>query len=425
MANARGLKISNAHPEDLPEILALLAQAGLGDAGVADHIHEFLLGRAGGRLVAVTGLEDLGSTGILRSVAVAPDRRGQGHAAAAISTIIERSRARGHEALYLLTRTAEAYFERFGFRAVDRGQVRPSALRSPQFYEKPCELSTVMVLEFAADAEAAGTTAAQEGTKHEGERQGRKQVEPEERGMSEETIRQVVRERYAQAARSGACCGAEETQDAGAKASCCGPQPIASTGRRAGEDTIPSLGCGFPIEAAALSTGETVVDLGSGPGLDAFMAAVHVGPSGHVIGVDMTPEMVARARAHAARIGASNVEFRLGEIEHLPVADSSADVVVSNCVINLLPDKRPAFAEACRVLRPGGRLVVSDIVSTGPVPAELMTPDRWAACIAGAVVESEYLGMIEQAGFADVEVLTKRGYSEAGLFSVTVRAVKR
>ncbi len=239
-------------------------------------------------------------------------------------------------------------------------------------------------------------------------------VATEEREMSTEEIRQAVRERYARAAKSGRCCGPDEGGET--QSSCCEP--------RAEADAVPSLGCGFPVEAAALSPGEVVLDLGSGPGLDAFTAAGLVGPSGRVIGVDMTHEMVARARAHASRIGASNVEFRLGEIEHLPVADSSVDVVVSNCVINLLPDKRPAFAEACRVLRPKGRLVVSDIVSEGEVPAGPLTPDRWAACVAGALPQHQYLEMIEQAGFGEVEILTKRGYSEAGLFSVTVRAVK-
>ncbi len=138
----------------------------------------------------------------------------------------------------------------------------------------------------------------------------------------------------------------------------------------------------------------------------------------------MTPEMIAKARANADRLGAANVEFRLGEIEHLPLPDACADVLASNCVINLLPDKRPAFAEAFRVLRPGGRLVVSDIVSAGPMPDEFKTPELWSACLAGALPEADYLGLIANAGFTSVEVLSKRGWEIAGLFSVTVRAVK-
>lgn len=231
--------------------------------------------------------------------------------------------------------------------------------------------------------------------------------------MDEQVIRTAVRKRYARAARA-------------ATSSCCEPAPVTfQDGREVpAEIADASLGCGAPIEAAALQPGETVVDLGSGAGLDVFLAADRVGPAGRAIGVDMTPEMLARARANAARLGVGNVEFRLGEIEHLPVADASTDVVISNCVINLLPDKRPAFTEAFRILRPGGRLVVSDIVSAGPLPEAFKTADRWAACLAGAIPQAEYLAAMEQAGFRAVEVLSKRGYHAVGLFSATIRAVK-
>jgi SAM-dependent methyltransferase len=256
--------------------------------------------------------------------------------------------------------------------------------------------------------------------------------------VDEQTIRTAVRERYARAATLGTgCCGdagsnsaVEAGQAAGrgsaVEASCCAAQPLTFLDGRDVPAAIASasLGCGAPIAAAALRPGETVVDLGSGAGLDVFFAGDRVGPTGRAIGVDMTPEMLAKARANATALGATNVEFRLGEIEHLPVADTAADVVISNCVINLLPDKRPAFAEAYRILRPGGRLIVSDIVSTRPLPEEFKTADRWTACLAGAIPETEYLRMIEQTGFTTVEVLERRGYEGADLFSVTVRAVK-
>jgi SAM-dependent methyltransferase len=208
--------------------------------------------------------------------------------------------------------------------------------------------------------------------------------------------------------------------------SCCGDAPLTFVDGRAVPQDLAgaSLGCGAPIDAAALKPGEAVVDLGSGAGLDVFLAADRVGPTGRAIGVDMTPEMIAKARGNAARLEARNVEFRLGEIEHLPLPDDGADVVISNCVINLLPDKRPAFAEAFRVLRPGGRMVVSDIVSAAPLPAAFKTAEMWTACLAGAIPESEYLGLAAAAGFTNIEVLAKRGYGPAGLFSVTVRAVK-
>ena len=230
--------------------------------------------------------------------------------------------------------------------------------------------------------------------------------------MDDQAIRMAVRERYARAATAGI--------------SCCGSQPVTFLDGRPVPEAIASasLGCGAPIEAAALRPGETVVDLGSGAGLDVFFAADRVGPIGRAIGVDMTLEMIAKARANAVAIGATNVEFRLGEIERLPVPDASADAVISNCVINLLPDKRPAFAEAFRILRPGGRLIVSDIVSARPLPEEFKTPERWTACLAGAIPEVDYLGIIEQVGFSGIEVLERRGYEGADLFSVTVLAVK-
>ncbi len=250
--------------------------------------------------------------------------------------------------------------------------------------------------------------------------------------LDAEAIRTAVRERYARAALHGTsccepaaaaspCCG-----DAAGSGSCCGDAPVTfADGYTLPDDiTAASLGCGAPIDAAAIQPDETVVDLGSGAGLDVFLAANRVGPSGRAIGVDMTPEMIERARANAVRVGAANAEFRLGEIEHLPIADETADVVISNCVINLLPDKRPAFVEAYRILKPGGRLVVSDIVSAHRMPADVRTTERWTACLAGAIPQDEYLAAIADAGFTDVHILSKSGYIESGLNSATIRAVK-
>lgn len=244
--------------------------------------------------------------------------------------------------------------------------------------------------------------------------------------MNEKQIRTAVRERYARAATAGrSCCGETSAARPGA-ASCRGNAPVEFLGGRPVPEDIAgaSLGCGAPIAAAALQSGETVVDLGSGAGLDLFFAADRVGPTGRAIGVDMTPEMIAKARNNAGRLGMSNVEFRLGEIEQLPLPDGITDVIISNCVINLLPDKRPAFAEAFRVLKPGGRMVVSDIVSARPLPRWFKTAERWASCLAGAIPESEYLGMVAAAGFEDIEVVSKRAYAPAMLFSITVRATK-
>jgi SAM-dependent methyltransferase len=162
-----------------------------------------------------------------------------------------------------------------------------------------------------------------------------------------------------------------------------------------------------------LREGETVVDLGSGGGIDCFIAAKRVGPTGHVIGVDMTPEMIARARRNAAsQPGTENVEFRLGEIEHLPVSDASIDAIISNCVVNLVPDKRQVFADAFRVLKPGGRLSVSDIVVLAEMPIQIReSAEAYVACLAGASLRDDYLRMIAEAGFADVRVTSESGFT--------------
>jgi SAM-dependent methyltransferase len=166
------------------------------------------------------------------------------------------------------------------------------------------------------------------------------------------------------------------------------------------------LGCGNPVALASLREGETVLDLGSGAGFDCFLAAKAVGENGRVIGVDMTPEMLAKARDNAAKGGYRNVEFRLGEIEHLPVADASVDVILSNCVINLSPEKPQVFAEAYRVLKPGGRFTVSDVVLLKPLPLGLeKSATAYLGCVAGASLKADYLAMLHQAGFLDVRVV--------------------
>jgi arsenite methyltransferase len=172
------------------------------------------------------------------------------------------------------------------------------------------------------------------------------------------------------------------------------------------EVTNLSLGCGDPITLASLQPGQVVLDLGSGGGIDCFLAARRVGSTGHVIGVDMTPAMLDKARANRARLNAQNVEFRLGEIEHLPVENDAVDVVISNCVINLSPDKPQVFREAWRALKPGGRLAVSDMVTDGPLPdAVKKNLSAWAGCVAGAWDVQDYIAAIQAAGFEDVKVV--------------------
>jgi len=228
--------------------------------------------------------------------------------------------------------------------------------------------------------------------------------------MSDSDIRKEVRQAYGKVAREAGSCG------------CCGPasevtQKIATQllGYSDKElaavpkDANLGLGCGNPTALASLREGDVVLDLGSGAGIDCFLAADKVGKAGRVIGVDMTVEMIDRARQNAEENGYENVEFRLGEIEHLPVADASVDRIVSNCVINLSPDKPQVFREAYRALRPGGEMLVSDIVLVAELPEDVAAdPDSLAACISGAMKKEDYLAAVRAAGFESVEVLRER-----------------
>ena len=214
-------------------------------------------------------------------------------------------------------------------------------------------------------------------------------------------IHEVVREHYAERIKSNAsCCGSDNCCSTDSKLY---PEDLLAT-LPEGESAI-SYGCGDPITLASLQPGQTILDLGSGAGLDCFFAAKKVGETGHVIGVDMTPEMLERARGSAKRLNISNVEFRQGYIEELPVESNTVDVIISNCVINLSPDKSKVFAETFRVLKPGGKLAVSDIVTDGELPGEVKKSlSAWAGCVAGAVEANEYIGMMEAVGFTNVSV---------------------
>jgi len=233
--------------------------------------------------------------------------------------------------------------------------------------------------------------------------------------LDKDEIRQVVRDKYGTIAKAAAtCCACSPS-------SCCdvGNVPtledisIVLGYSREQVSAVPDgsnmgLGCGNPHAIASLKEGETVLDLGSGGGFDCFLAARAVGETGHVIGVDMTPDMISKARANAANAGFTNVEFRLGEIEKLPAADNSVDVIISNCVINLSPEKPRVFKEAFRVLKPGGRLAVSDVVATAQLPDEMKKDlDLYAGCIAGASLIDELEHMLREAGFSSVRIRPK------------------
>lgn len=214
-------------------------------------------------------------------------------------------------------------------------------------------------------------------------------------------IHETVREHYAgRIKNSASCCGPNHSCDTSSNI-----YPVDLLTTVPSEVASTSYGCGDPITLASLKSGQTVLDLGSGAGLDCILAAQKVGETGHVIGVDMTPEMIERAQANAKRVKATNVEFRQGYLEDIPVDSNTVDVIISNCVINLSPDKEKVFNEAFRVLAPGGKLAVSDIVTAGPLPEAIkQSLSAWAGCVAGAVEAEEYIGMMKSVGFTDVTV---------------------
>jgi arsenite methyltransferase len=231
-----------------------------------------------------------------------------------------------------------------------------------------------------------------------------------------DSIHEAVQDHYGAIARSlnvvqpktASCCGSENTA----------PQESCGCNSKLYDEKmlegLPvdavnlSLGCGDPVSIASLNPGETVLDLGSGGGIDCFLAAKQVGESGYVIGVDMTPDMLAKANANKVKMGVENVEFRKGYIEDLPVKDDTIDVIMSNCVINLSPDKRAVFSEAFRALKPGGRVSISDIVTEGEFSPELRAEmGKWAECVSGAIDVGAYTGMMREVGFVDIQVVDK------------------
>jgi SAM-dependent methyltransferase len=250
----------------------------------------------------------------------------------------------------------------------------------------------------------------------------------------EKDVKESVKQRYGEIASKGlSCCSSscscsggavDQTEAVGYSKDEIGSVP---------EEAVMGLGCGNPSALAELKAGETVLDLGSGAGIDAFLAANRVGKNGKVIGVDMTPEMIKKANENAKKGNYNNVEFKLGEIENLPIEDNSIDVILSNCVINLSPDKPKVYREVFRVLKPGGRILISDIVTNGELPPEIKKNfEAWAACIAGGMEKGAYLNLIKEAGFKKIEIVKENVYDEPSLdeaikgkiISIQLRAYK-
>ena len=247
------------------------------------------------------------------------------------------------------------------------------------------------------------------------------------------SIKSAVRELYAKvAAGEVSCCGETDAEmPMGMENVECIGYAKDTVGELPGDVLSANAGCGNPILDAAPKPGETLLDLGSGAGLDCFLAAKEVGPAGSVIGLDMTDEMLEKAERNRRNMGLQNVSFRKGEMENMPIEEGSVDVVISNCVINLSPDKPAVFRESFRVLRPGGRFVVSDVIRAArtageePIepPADASIAD-WCACIAGAIGEDAYVAGLREAGFVDVEIIGRKPYVTPELASATIRAVK-
>lgn len=242
--------------------------------------------------------------------------------------------------------------------------------------------------------------------------------------VGETDIKAAVRARYTQVAPGEtSCCGSSNDQSRAQR-----PRDYGYELRILADDMPVSVldsfaGCGNPLAIDTLEPGEVVLDLGSGAGLDCFLAAMKVGPEGQVIGFDMTDAMLEKARQNQTLLGLTNVEFRKGEMEQMPIADASIDVLISNCVINLSPDKDRVFGEAYRVLRPGGPPMVADIATVGELPAELRTTEAWTGCVGGAIPLDDYLGKLKAAGFAEVQAVALHEWQPL-MLSVKVRAVK-
>lgn len=388
--------IEFAHPEDIPAIIALLHRVGLPPDGLAEHVASTVIIHDGTRVVGSAALEVYGSAALVRSVAVGPElqRTGLGHPL--MGVVANLAYERDIAELFLLTTTAQDYFLRFGFQPIARGEVPDAVVHSVQFTTVCPTTATVM---------RASTQTVIKAMTHFGE----------EPMNGEQAVKASVRKHYAQAITSnsccgGACCGSADSTELklyGAEALHSLPSDVVTT----------SFGCGNPQAIAALHPAETVLDLGSGGGLDVLLAAQQVGPDGYVYGLDMTDEMLAVARCNAERAGATNVEFVKGEIEDIPLPAGTADVIMSNCVINLSPDKNEVLHEAFRVLKPGGRLAISDIVvdgSLGDMPlaeVQIRAALSWVGCIAGALTIEHYRTLLVEAGFEQIDIAVKHRYS--------------
>jgi arsenite methyltransferase len=377
------MSIRKRTPEDLAEVSRLLESVKLPPKGL-ERTEGWVI-EEDGRILGHVALEMTFDAAVLRSLVIDASQQGRGLGRQLLD-VAEASV--GQRPVVLKTDAIGSWVGRRGYLRTTLDQIPTSVLLTTQFEGTLCSGYPVYLRPSSALLDAAA-------------------------------IKSAVRERYGSiVSRGGSCCG-PNTSGSRTGCGCGGPveDPSLAIGYNLEDlSAVPNganlgLGCGNPVALASLQPGEVVLDLGSGAGFDAFLAAKRVGPEGRVIGVDMTPEMLAKARNLATQHGYHNVEFRQGDIEELPVEDSSVDAIISNCVINLATDKAKVFREAFRVLKPGGRLMVSDLVLLKPLPEAMkQNMDTYAACLAGALLKDDYLDAIRSSGFSNTEVVSESGY---------------
>jgi SAM-dependent methyltransferase/N-acetylglutamate synthase-like GNAT family acetyltransferase len=372
--------IRTRRTEDRPQVDQLLQAVELPTSGL-DRAEGWVLEEQG-EILGHVAVESTPDAVVIRSLVVVAKAQGRGYGRRLLEAAEAAAAGR---TLVLRTETIGAWVRRRGYLRTTVQQLPASVRGTTEFEGELCSGCPA----YAKPASPGGA-------------------------LAPEDIKSAVRQRYgAIAVRGGSCCGPSARKGGGCG---CGDASLdigyAPTDLAAAPDGANlGLGCGNPVALASLKEGEVVLDLGSGAGFDAFLAARRVGPGGSVIGVDMTKEMLVKARSLAARHGYANVEFRQGDIEALPVATASVDVIISNCVINLSTDKAKVFREAFRVLKPGGRLLVSDLTLLRPLPWALRRDmDAYAACLAGALLKEDYLAAIRAAGFDQVEVVGESSY---------------
>ena len=391
--------MDKATDKDLPYILTLLEQNSLPHEGIEEHLHTTLVKYQDNALVGCVALEHYAPYALLRSLAVDEKVRNQSYGKHLTLAALELAYTLGARQVYLLTQTAQDFFTRFfGFVGVERSQIPDKIKNSIEFVSACPQSAQAMVLDLNGCCS------------------------PQMQDTQDK--RASVQSYYAQRAKS--------------KTSCCSSNPAKSFYNFQMPSEIPSdvagfsLGCGDPITLASLKPGETVLDLGSGGGLDCFLAVKRVGETGKVIGVDMTPEMLDKSTQEARRLGFANIDFRHGYLEDLPVENASIDVIISNCVFNLSVDKSTALREMFRVLKAGGRLAISDIVSKDEIPDTFRQDlQAWASCASGAMSQLALKQALEYSGFTNIAIVPKGdgGVSlpELGvdaLFSAQISAIK-